>query len=53
MKLNPVIPGIFNFTTVNIAAGSTLKFTENKYHGAVYFLASSDVTIAGTLAACV
>jgi hypothetical protein len=49
MNLNPVIPGIFNFTTISVASGSTLKFTENKYHGAVYFLASGDVNIAGTL----
>lgn len=49
MNLNPVIPGVFNFTTINVATGSTLKFTENKYHGAVYFLASGDVTIAGTM----
>lgn len=49
MNLNPVVPGIFNFTTINVASGSTLKFTENKYHGTVYFLASGDVTISGTL----
>ena len=49
MNLNPVVPGIFNFTTINVASGSTLKFSENKYHGSVYFLASGDVTIAGTL----
>jgi hypothetical protein len=49
MNLNPVVPGIFNFTTINVAAGSTLKFTENKYHGAVYFLASGDVLISGIL----
>jgi hypothetical protein len=49
MNLKPVVPGIFNFTTINVAQGSTLKFTENKYHGPVYFLASSDVTISGTL----
>src|SRR5437660_1327199 len=49
MKLNPVVPGIFNFTTINVASASTLKFTENKYHGSVYFLASGDVTIPGTL----
>src|SRR6266581_3213399 len=48
MNLNPVVPGIFNFTTINVASGSTLKFTENKYHGSVYFLASGDVTVAGT-----
>src|SRR5437870_506333 len=33
MNLNPMIPGIFNFTTINVASGSTLKFTESKYHG--------------------
>jgi hypothetical protein len=49
LNLTPVVPGIFNFTTINIAAGSTLKFTENKYHGPVYFLASGDVTISGTM----
>ncbi|MDX2149367.1 MAG: hypothetical protein SFV54_01435 [Bryobacteraceae bacterium] len=49
MNLNPVVPGVFHFTTINVAAGSTLKFSERKYHGPVYFLASGDVTIAGTL----
>src|SRR5438309_2128046 len=49
MNLNPVVPGIFNFTTINVASGGTLKFTENKYHGPVCFLASGDVTISGTL----
>jgi hypothetical protein len=49
MNLNPVVPGIFNFTTINVASGSTLRFTENVYHGTVYFLASGDVTIPGTL----
>src|ERR1041385_3895333 len=49
MNLNPSVPGIFNFTTINVASGSTLKFTESKYHGPVYFLASGDVTISGIL----
>src|SRR5206468_12349996 len=49
MNLNTVVPGIFNFTTINVASGSTLKLTENKYHGPVYFLASGDVTISGAL----
>ena len=40
---------IFNFTTITIAAGSTLKFSESTFHGPVYFLASGDVTINGTL----
>lgn len=49
MKLNPVVPGVFHFTTINIAAGSILKLTENVYHGPAYFLASGDVTIAGQI----
>src|SRR6266446_6966461 len=49
MNLNPVVTGVFNFTTINVASGSTLKFSETKYHGPVYFLASGDVTISGTL----
>src|SRR5207247_8124687 len=49
LNLNPVVPGIFNFITINVTSGATLKFTENKYHGPVYFLASGDVTISGTL----
>jgi hypothetical protein len=40
---------IFNFTTINIAAGSTLKFSESTFHGAAYLLASGAVTIAGTI----
>jgi hypothetical protein len=49
MNLNPVVPGIFHFTTINIASGSTLKFNENVYHGAVYFLAAGDVSISGVM----
>jgi hypothetical protein len=40
---------IFNFTTITIAAGSTLKFWEGVFHGPVFLLASGDVTINGTL----
>lgn len=49
LNLSPAIPNIFNFTTIAIAAGSTLKFTEEIYHGPVFFLASGDVVISGTL----
>lgn len=49
LTLNPVIPNLFNFTTITIAAGSTLKFTEEVFHGPVFFLASGDVVISGTL----
>ena len=40
---------IFNFTTITIAAGSTLKFWEGVFHGPVFLLASGDVTINGTI----
>ena len=49
LSLNPAIPNIFNFTTINIAAGSTLKFTEEAFHGPAFFLATGNVTISGTL----
>jgi hypothetical protein len=40
---------VFNFTTITIAAGSTLKFWEGVFHGPVFLLASGDVTINGTI----
>jgi len=40
---------IFNFTTITIAAGSTLKFWEGVFHGPVFLLASGDVTINGVI----
>lgn len=40
---------IFNFTTITIAAGSVLKFSEAVFHGPVFFLASGDVTINGVI----
>ena len=40
---------IFNFTTITIAAGSTLKFYEAVFHGPVFLLASGDVTINGSI----
>ena len=49
LNLNPTISNIFNFTTITIAAGSTLKLTEEVFHGPVYFLASGDVNIAGII----
>jgi hypothetical protein len=49
LSLNPAIPNIYNFTTITIAPGSTLKFTEEVFHGPVFFLASGNVTINGTL----
>jgi hypothetical protein len=40
---------IFNFTTITIATGSTLKFWEGVFHGPVFLLASGDVLINGTI----
>lgn len=47
MNINAKGDNIFNFTTINIASGSTLKISELKVHGPVYFLAQGDVVING------
>src|SRR6185369_2540509 len=41
--------GVFNYTTVNIPAGVTVKFQKNTTNTPVVILASGDVTIAGTI----
>src|SRR5262249_26596668 len=41
--------GRLNYTTVNIAAGKTLRFLKNALNTPVFLLASGDVTIAGTI----
>ena len=41
--------GIFNYTTVTIPAGVTVKFQKNTANTPVVILATGDVTIAGTL----
>jgi len=41
--------GVFNFTTVNIPSGVTVRFTKNAANTPVTILASGDVTIAGTI----
>lgn len=41
--------GIFNFTTINIASGATLTFNRNALNTPVYLLATSNVTISGTI----
>ena len=41
--------GIFNFTTINIPSGVTVTFTRNASNTPVTFLATGDVTIAGTI----
>src|SRR3989442_11033812 len=41
--------GIFNFTTVTIPSGTIVKFVPNATNTPVTMLATSDVTIAGTI----
>jgi hypothetical protein len=41
--------GIFNFTTINIPAGVTVKFNRNAANTPVYFAATGDVVINGVL----
>jgi hypothetical protein len=41
--------GIFRFTTVTIAGGTTLTFTPNALNTPVYLLATGDVTIDGAI----
>jgi hypothetical protein len=41
--------GVFNFTTITVASGQTLRFNRNPLNTPVYLLATGDVTIAGTI----
>ena len=41
--------GVFNFTTINIPAGVTVRFSRNVANTPATLLASGDVTIAGTI----
>jgi hypothetical protein len=41
--------GIFNFTTINVPFGAALRFQRNELNTPVYLLASSNVTINGTI----
>lgn len=41
--------GIFNFTSVNIPTGITVKFAKNAGNTPVILLATGDVTLAGTI----
>src|SRR5580704_11508708 len=40
---------VYNFNTIQIAAGSTLKLSGAVFSGPLYFLAQGAVTIAGTV----
>ncbi len=41
--------GILNYTTINVAAGATLRFKRNPLNTPAYLLATDDVTINGTI----
>jgi hypothetical protein len=41
--------GIFNCTTITVAAGATLRFNRNTNNTPVYLLATNDVNIMGTI----
>ena len=41
--------GILNYTTINIAAGRTLRFKPNALNTPVYLLATGDITVAGSI----
>jgi hypothetical protein len=41
--------GVFNYTTVNVPSGVTVKFTKNATNTPVTILATGNVTIAGTI----
>ena len=45
----PEPDGIFNFTTITIEQGATLRFNRNARNTPVYFLATGDVLIQGTI----
>jgi hypothetical protein len=47
--LNPSGNNIYNFTTINIAAGVTVRLSGRNLTGPIYWLATGAVTIAGTL----
>lgn len=47
--LNPKGDNIFDFTTINIVSGVTVRLDSRIFTGPVYWLASGDVTIAGTI----
>jgi hypothetical protein len=47
--LDPDGDGVYNFTTITISSGSTLRVQGDKVNRPVYFLASGDVVISGTL----
>jgi len=50
-NINLVVPadGVFNFTTIDVAAGANLTLRRHEMNTPVYFLATSNVTINGII----
>jgi hypothetical protein len=49
LTLNLPTNGIFNFTTITVSNGATLRFNRNLLNTPVYLLATGDVVIGGTI----
>jgi len=47
--LNPAGDNVYNFTTINIGAGVTVKLTSKVLTGPIYWLAQGAVTITGVI----
>src|SRR5687767_7709957 len=47
ITLNVPPDGVFNFTTVNIANGVSVRFNRNALNTPVYILATGNVTLSG------
>src|SRR5437879_5638203 len=47
LGLNPAVPNVFNFTTINIASGVTVILTNKNLSGPIYWLAQGNATING------
>lgn len=41
--------GVYNYTTINVAAGVTLTFPRNASNTPIYLLATGDITLNGTI----
>src|SRR5260370_27712488 len=48
LGLHPAVANVFNFTTINIASGVTVRPSSKILPGPIYWLAQGPVTIVGT-----
>jgi hypothetical protein len=49
LGLHPAVDNVFNFTTINISTGVTVKLTSKVLTGPIYWLAQGAVTITGVI----